>query len=96
MENSIAAVETVARMDNGWTVIGLVKLPYRSGRRPCGEVAFARDKAPFEGLRCGTASYYIDETGGVIFYTGHYDLTREDALVDLTERAGITNGTMVR
>lgn len=88
MENSMAAVEQAAKSENGWTVIGLVKERSDSSQRPCGTVAFVR-RPVLEGLPAGTAQYAIQENGNVIFFTGHYDLTRADALTDLTERARI-------
>lgn len=88
MENKLSLIEDAAR-SNGWTIVGLVKDRYKSGRHPGGVVACVRYVAPFPDRRCCTNRYYIDESENVVFISGVYDLTREEALEDLTVRSEI-------
>lgn len=97
MELKVAQVVVDARDQNGWHVIGEISDRHSSGKRPSGVIAFTephkaaawKDQAP--GWRakhgiCGTARFYVNEDGETVFWSGAYDLHREEAIADLVAR----------
>lgn len=71
--------------EQGWYIIGYNKHRSRSGHVPGGVIAFVRDHAPFDDARCGTAAWGLSDLG-VNFFSGHYDMDREAAILDLAKR----------
>lgn len=69
----------------GWHVIGYHKERRRDGHLPGGHIAVVRDHAPFPDRRCSTHAWGLSDIG-VMFLSGHYDLTRDEALESLSER----------
>jgi hypothetical protein len=92
----LAQVIIDARDQNGWHVIGAVSDRHSDGKRPSGVVSFTqphRAQAQREGRWpegmgiCGTARFYVDEDLNTVFYSGMYDLSRDQAQADLLDRA---------
>ena len=87
MENNLGEVEKAAREKNGWRVIAASRTAAATGLRPNGHIAFMRETAPWDDKRGGTAAWALMENGQVLFHNGHYDLSRQDAMLDFIERA---------
>lgn len=85
MEFKLGAVEKAAQTENGWHAIAVIKDRHREGTLPNGVIAFVRNYPMQEDLRCGTAQWAINEAG-VFFFSGHYDLKRDEAMADLVKR----------
>jgi hypothetical protein len=89
--NIMGAVYEAAEEQNGWTVIAYAVNRRTSGTRRNGVVAFVTDRQlvllgeTTDRQMCGTARW-VDGDRGPFFITGHYDLTREEAIEDFTER----------
>ena len=80
----------------GWHIIGYTKERHSSGTVPSGVIAFVRAHPVFDDLRCGTARWADNGLGdtGIMFFNGHYDMSRDDAVEDFTKRTiGFTVGT---
>jgi hypothetical protein len=88
---TLALVAEQAERINGWESLAIVE---SEGRPGSGHIAFQRDRAPFEGKRCGTA-FWVEAGGEVHFEHGHYDLSRAEALADLSNRSGLTSNTIL-
>lgn len=83
---SLAATEALDR--NGWAVKGITLDEPMAGMNPGGVVVFDRGRTPSgrPGGSWGTAEWTI-ENGTVSFFSGHYDLTREEAFADFAGRS---------
>jgi len=80
----------------GWHVIGFSKSRHSPGTVPSGVIAFVRNINAPEGVgRCGTARWAYNQTGeyGIMFFSGNYDMSRDDAMEDFIKRTqGFTVG----
>jgi hypothetical protein len=83
--NNIMIEVAEAAAEKGWYVVGYHKERSRQGTVPGGHVAVVRDHAPFEDRRCATLGWGLSDIG-VNFFSGHYDLTRDEAIESLNER----------
>lgn len=84
---SLAQIERAASEQNRWMAIGIVIIGPRgqdSGTLAHGVIAFNRELGD-ESISYGTAEFAI-EAERIGFHWGHYDLTRTEALEDLTKR----------
>lgn len=83
---SLAATEALDR--NGWAVKGITLDEPMAGLNPGGVVVFDRERSPSgrPGGSWGTAEWAI-ENGQVSFFSGHYDLTTEEAFADFASRS---------
>lgn len=75
---------------DGYTIIGSIEFPERDGEVQNGVMAFDRGYSPFgEDRTYGVLRWGRDESGNVSFFWGHYDLTRDEALRVMIEKAGV-------
>lgn len=79
----------VARRRNLWIVWAIVQAKPLEGRLPGGSLMFERDFGPDEARLFGTAGWTVHR-GDISFYMGRYDMTRDEAMADFVERAGLT------
>lgn len=83
-DTRMAAVERTA-LKQGWHVIAYYKHRHVESTIPHGVIAFVRNDYPFGDKRCGTAQWCENDLG-VLFQSGHYDLTRDEAMESFAER----------
>lgn len=84
---TLGNVAVAAIDENDWRPWGVSRAPDREGRYPTGVIVFERQSAPsgIEGTEWGTALWALREST-VGFFSGNYDLTREQAIEDFASR----------
>jgi hypothetical protein len=88
-------VVAAAKAQNGWEVERTVSFPAGRGMFVNGVVKFDRPRlhGALPDYRrnetFGTARWNMDGNGNVIFFSGNYDLSSEDASKDFNERGKI-------
>lgn len=74
---------------SGWRITGIKIAEFRRNRPgavPNGVVMFERETFPLPNRGWGTARWDIQADGDAAFFTGHYDLTHDEAVADFNER----------
>lgn len=81
-------VVQVGMAQNGWTVLAVVEEKRREGEVPHGVILASKDFRPAGDL-CGylTANWNGHQSG-IMFDSGHYDMTWQAAMEDLADRVG--------